>query len=128
MSSTTNPTRTDIDAWIDTLDRAEPHHSLGAWREAYDRLRAALLQARKIRRYCAIPAAVIAGVLVIVFHGEVWDFDDIRNLFGVEGAVLFGFYFLLAKIFPVLGREDRVQTLLRYYGAQDVPHEEEAMQ
>ncbi|ANP44864.1 hypothetical protein [Candidatus Viadribacter manganicus] len=118
----------DVRAGIDTLDRGEPDQARGGWGEPYDRLHDALLDARKTRRYCAIPAMLIAAALVILFHGRVWDFEDIRNLFVIElGAVLL-LNFLLTKVFPVLAREDRVQTLLRYYGAQDVPHEEEAIQ
>ena len=126
--STANPTRAQVDAWIDTLDYSEPDRPRGIWGEAYDRLHMALLHARKIRRYCLIPAAIAAGILVIVFHGRVWDFDDIRNVFGIEGGLILALYFLLTKFFPVLARENRVQTLLRYYGAKDVPHEEEALQ
>ncbi|QGZ95544.1 hypothetical protein [Terricaulis silvestris] len=126
--SLNNPTRVQVAAWIDVLDGAEPQHLRGRWGEAYDRLHTALRYARKVRRYSAIPSALIAVVLVIIFHGEVWDFDDIYNLLGLEMAVLFTGYFVLTKMFAVLAEENRVQSLLRHYGAQDVPHEEEAMQ
>lgn len=118
----------DVRAWIETLDRGEPDQPRNTWGGAYDRLHDALLYARKLRRYCAIPAVVIAAVTVITLHGRVWDFDDIRNLFGIELAAVLLLHFLLTKVFPVMAREDRVQTLLRYYGAKDVPHEEEAIQ
>lgn len=121
-------TLSDIRVWMDVLDRAEPEHLRGKWGEAYDRLHDTLLNARKVRRYCAIPAVLIAAATVILLHGQVWDFDDIRNLFGVELMTVLLLHFLLTKFYPVLAQEDRVQTLLRYYGAQDVPHEDEAMQ
>ena len=118
----------DVRAWIDTLDLGEPDQPRGGWGEAYDRLHDTLLSARKLRRLCAIPAILIAAGAVILFHGRVWDFEDIRNLFGFELCLVLLLHFLLTKVFPVLAREDRVQTLLRYYGAKDVPHEEEAIQ
>ncbi|MCX7359746.1 MAG: hypothetical protein NT015_16610 [Alphaproteobacteria bacterium] len=118
----------DVRAWIDTLDRGEPEQPRLGWGESYDRLHDTLLYARRIRRYCAIPAILIAAGVIILFHGHVWDFDDIRNLFGTELCMVMLLHFALTKVFPVLAREDRVQTLLRYYGATDVPHEHEALQ
>jgi hypothetical protein len=122
------PNREDVKAWVETLYRREPQHDRRTWGEAYDGLHAALLHARKLRRYCTIPAALLAAVFVVLLHGRVWDFEDIRNLFAVELIVLTGLHFFLTKIFVVLAYEDGVQTLLRYYGAHDVPYEEEAIQ
>jgi hypothetical protein len=123
-----NPSREQVSAWIDKLDRAEPHGSRGSWSAAYDGLRVALLHARKIRRYCLIPSVIVAVAVIIFFHGEAWDGDDVRNLIIAQTSLLFLSHFLLTKMFAVLADEDRVQTLLRYYGAQDVPPEHEAMQ
>jgi hypothetical protein len=126
--SANNPYREDVKAWIETLYQHEPHHSRDTWGVAYEGLRTALLHARQLRRYCAVPAAILAAVLVIVLHGEVWDLQDAANLFGVEAIVLLLLHFVLTKIFVVLAYEDNVQTLLRYYGATDVPYEPEAIQ
>lgn len=109
------PSARDIDTWIDRLDRAEPHQS--GWREAYDRLDATWARARAIRRYCAIPAAIVAAIAVIVLHGQAWGFDDLQHLFSVEAAVLLLLFWIVAKLFPALDREDRISALLRYYGA-----------
>ena len=126
--SAQSPYREDVKAWMETLYQREPHHSRDTWGAAYDRLRTALLHARKLRRYCAIPAAVVAALLVIALHGEVWDIQDAVNLFGVEAIMLLLLHFILTKVFVVLAYEDRVQTLLQYYGATDVPYEPEAIQ
>ena len=72
----------------------------------------------------ALPVAIFAAVLVIVLHGEVWDWDDIRNLFVVEILTLMLVHFVLANSNPALQRERRIAALLRYYGAQDVADEE----
>lgn len=117
------PSHAEIEAWIDTLDRAEPHHVPAQWSEAYAQLLAALQHASKVRRYSAIPAAIVAALLIIVFHGESWGADDIRNLFGAELAALLSLNFLLEKLYPVLDRESRVRALLKYYGAHDMPSE-----
>ena len=122
------PSREDVKAWLETLYRREPQHDRRTWGKAYDGLRVALLHARNLRRYCTIPAAVVAAAFVILLHGRVWDFEDIRNLFAVEFLVIAGLHFFLTKIFVVLAYEDSAQTLLRYYGAQDVPYEQEAIQ
>lgn len=114
------PTLAEVDDHIDVLDRAEPQQPQATWRRAFDALSEALWRARRVRRYCAIPAALLAAILVIVFHGEVWDFDDIRNLFGVELGLLLLIRFVLSKAFAVLEREDRVVALLRYYGARNL--------
>lgn len=126
--SANNPYREDVKAWIDILQRSEPQHARGTWGKAYDSLHTALLHARKLRRYAAIPAAILAGAFVIFLHGSVWDLHDIYNLFIVEAVALLLLHFILTKVFVVLAYEDQVQTLLRYYGAQDVPLEEEAVQ
>lgn len=118
----------DVQAWLDKLERAEPHHARGTWIAFYDRLHDTLLRARKIRRYCAAPAAIVAAMTVILLHGNVWDLDDVRNLFLVEFLALGIVAFALTRLCPVLADESRVQTILRYYGAQDVPAEHEAMQ
>lgn len=118
------PTLAEVDGHIDTLDRTEPTRS--GWQPAFNALHQALGHARKVRRYCVIPAAVIAAALIIVFHGEVWNWDDARNLLAVELILLGGMRFAMTKVFAVLDREDRVQALLRYYGAKDLPYEDEA--
>lgn len=126
--SASNPYREDVKAWIETLYLHEPHHNRDAWGAAYDSLRVALLHARKLRRYAAIPAVVLAAILVIVLHGQVWDLQDALNMFGVEAIVLLVLHFILTKVFIVLAYEDSVQTLLRYYGASDVAFGPEAIQ
>lgn len=123
-----NPYREDVKAWIDTLQRSEPHDGRGKWGEAYDRLHVALQHARKLRRYSAIPAVVAAAAFVILLHGEVWDLDDVQMLFGMEALALLLLHFVLTKMFVVLAYEDQVQTLLRYYGAEDVALKEESLQ
>lgn len=117
-------TAAEVASLIDTLDRSEPHAPQMHWRAAYDTLETALRGTRRVRRYLAIPAAIFAAILVVVFHGEAWNFDEIRNLFVIEGLTLIALHFALSKIYAVLAREGRIAALLTYFGARDLPEEE----
>jgi hypothetical protein len=119
------PTLEEVDRHINVLDHAEPYTAQDTWRPSFNFLRATLLGARRVRNYCTIPAAIIAALLVVLFHGDVWDWDDFRNLLGLEAAAIFGLRIAMSSVFAALEREDRLQTLLRYFGATDVILDEE---
>jgi hypothetical protein len=120
--------REQIDAWVDVLDRAEPDQT--GWRTAFDRLKEELIKARRLRWLGRIPAVVGFCVLVALYlieHALFWN---------PPGPVLGGgtsliwilvltWEFAVRRAFPVLEIEGRVAALLRYYGAKDVPTEEE---
>jgi len=117
-------TAAEVASLVDTLDRSEPHAPQMHWRAGYDTLETALRSARRVQRHLALPAAIFAAILVVVFHGKVWDFDDIRNLFVIEGLTLIALHFALSKTYAVLAREGRIAALLTYFGARDLPEEE----
>ena len=120
----TKLTSGEIEQHLDTLMRSEPQQAQSGWRRAFDLLARDLWGARRVRRLCAIPAAIIATLAVIAFHGEHWDLEDIRNLFAFELLTLAAIHFFMTKFFAVLDREDTVASALRYFGAHDLSIEE----
>jgi hypothetical protein len=114
-----HPTLTEIDANIDTLDRAEPSQNPIHWRRAFEFLRKALARARRIRRFTVPPALVIAALLVWAFHGDTWDVADIRLAVGSFFFPLAVGHVAMSAIFAALRRESRIAALLRYYGDAD---------
>ena len=122
-------TRPQIEAWIDMLDRSEPDRS--GWRDAFDDLKRELMAARKIRDLGRLPV-VVAFLVLLVF-----DYVVARVILSLSqqspdsGALLvcivtvISWEFVVRRAFPVLDIEGRVAALLRYYGAKDVPQEEE---
>lgn len=128
--SATPLTRAEIDRYVDALDRNEPSQS--GWRDAFDHLKPALDDARRIRRRFRLPIFVLlaASIALVFVHRISPGLLNMPGLWPQAFAIACGLLFLviegvLRSLFPVLQQEDRVAALLRYYGAKDVPHEEE---
>ena len=117
---------TEIDRYIDVLDRTEPGQPQASWRSTFDILNVSLARARRIRRLWSIPVAIAAALGVIVLHGAHWDFDDARNVLAFNILLLVAVWWLLEQRYPILQREGRVGALLRYYGA-DILEQESAL-
>jgi hypothetical protein len=120
----TKLTPTEIEQCLDVLMHSEPHQAQSVWRRAFDLLAGDLWRARRIRRYCAIPAAIVAALAVVFLHGERWDLRDVGNLFCFEAIALGVAHLSVARLFAVLDREETVASALRYFGAHNLPLEE----
>jgi hypothetical protein len=125
--------RTQIEAWIDVLDRAEPDQS--GWRDAFDGLKLELTKARKIRRLGQIPAGLAFLVLIalyVVHHigRDAWTAPQgwLNNGTVLVWTVVLIWEFVVRRVFPVLELESRVAALLRYYGATGVSQGDEDLQ
>jgi len=117
-------TLTEIDAHIDALDRAEPTQNPMHWRRAFESLKSALEDARRIRSLLIPPGIVLALALLWWLHGDSWELTDARTGVGFFVIVLALGHLALGARFAALKREARIAALLRYYGAKDVPEEE----
>jgi hypothetical protein len=127
------PSLAQIEAWVDILDRAEPEHS--GWRTAFASLREQLTKARRIRDIVRRPIVASFTIASAVQVGHSWLSGGSTFLtwsFWLNTAALTLMIMLLVweaavlpRAFPVLELEGRVAALLRYYGAKDVPQNDE---
>lgn len=125
-------TRTEVDRLVDTLDRSEPTQT--GWRQGFDRLKAALTSARRFRSFFRRPLMLLITVAVALnaAHRLAPQLLNLPDTAPLALAIVAGALLLITEVvmrvrFPVLQLESRVQTLLRYYGAEDVKIEDEAV-
>lgn len=117
MIALSTPSRGDVDSWLDALDREEPQARTAIWRPAFEKLSTGLHDARRIRNVVRVVVAAIVVGLVVLLHSGPWSGTFVRDLFGIGAATAMAVEFALAKVFPVLDREQRIVAALRYFGS-----------
>jgi hypothetical protein len=105
----------EVDGSIDLLDRSEPAAS--GWRSAFEALRSSLRRARILRWWLRLAIAPPIGVAVAIL-AYVWHWPNPIQT-GIAAAILTfaAVGFALEHSIPILMREDRVRSLLVYFGA-----------
>lgn len=118
------PNAAEVQAQIDLMDREEPNTRFAIWRPPYQALTTALNHARKIRMIVRGSMATLAVAAAIILHRGDWTWNEARDLGVYATLAVVATEFTVAKIYPVLWREQRVVSLLRYFGS--AVQEEEA--
>lgn len=126
------------------MDLEEPETRIAVWRPAFESLTTALTHARKIRgiaRGCMIAIVLIGALAWFLIYGYASDrvlIDDphvallatetppggyfvlpraFRDALLLATFLVAAAEFTLAKLYAVLGREQRIVTSLKYFGS-----------
>ena len=105
----------EVDESIDLLDRSEP--AAPGWRDSFEALRLCLRRARILRWWLrlaiAAPIGAAAAILAYAWH---WP-NPLQTGVAATVVTMAAIGFALEQSIPILIREDRVQSLLLYFGA-----------
>ena len=112
-----HPTLAEVDAMIDVMDREEPQERIAIWRPPFETLSAALPRARRVRSYVRAAAIAVTALALIALHRGEWSGADVRGGAVLAIIVMAVTEVALAKIYAALGREQRIVSLLRYFGS-----------
>lgn len=107
-------TAANIDALIDTLDRAERRQP-SVWRKPLFGLQEQLSKAQRTRRWIGAPLLGLALVAPGLLSRETDWLTWIGFSWVLGAIVLMLMQVALERLFPVLDRESRIQSLSNYF-------------